>query len=80
MSLRIEWTRFLIITVVLSIVIFVLDIAFHTMLAPRIIGGVEAPAAVGGTGVPSLAASRMLDRVSVETAGPDLVVTGYCVR
>ncbi len=50
------------------------------MLAPRIIGGVDAPAAVGGAGVPSLAASRLLDRVSVETAGPDLVVTGYCVR
>lgn len=49
------------------------------MLAPRIIGGVDAPAAVGGTGVPSLTASRLLDRVTVETAGPDLVVTGYCV-
>jgi hypothetical protein len=42
MSLRIEWTRFLIITVVLSIVIFVLDIAFHTMLAPRIMSGYPA--------------------------------------
>ena len=50
------------------------------MLAPRIIGGADAPGAVGGTGVPTLAASRLLDRVSVETAGPDLVVTGYCVR
>jgi diaminohydroxyphosphoribosylaminopyrimidine deaminase / 5-amino-6-(5-phosphoribosylamino)uracil reductase len=50
------------------------------MLAPRIIGGADAPAAVGGAGVATLAASRLLDRVSVETAGPDLVVTGYCVR
>ncbi len=50
------------------------------VLAPRIIGGVDAPAAVGGHGVASLAASRLLDPVSVETAGPDLVVTGYCVR
>jgi diaminohydroxyphosphoribosylaminopyrimidine deaminase/5-amino-6-(5-phosphoribosylamino)uracil reductase len=50
------------------------------MLAPRIIGGVGAPGAVGGTGVPSLASSLLLEDVAVETAGPDLVVTGYCVR
>ena len=50
------------------------------MLAPRIIGGASAPGAVGGAGVPSLAASALLRDVSVETAGPDLVVTGYCVR
>jgi diaminohydroxyphosphoribosylaminopyrimidine deaminase/5-amino-6-(5-phosphoribosylamino)uracil reductase len=49
------------------------------MLAPRIIGGVGAPAAVGGVGAPSLAAAPLLRDVSVETAGPDLVVTGYCV-
>jgi diaminohydroxyphosphoribosylaminopyrimidine deaminase/5-amino-6-(5-phosphoribosylamino)uracil reductase len=50
------------------------------MLAPRIIGGAGAPGAVGGAGVASLAASALLRDVSVETAGPDLVVTGYCVR
>jgi diaminohydroxyphosphoribosylaminopyrimidine deaminase/5-amino-6-(5-phosphoribosylamino)uracil reductase len=50
------------------------------MLAPRIIGGATAPGAVGGAGVPSLAASPLLTDVSVETAGPDLIVTGYCVR
>jgi diaminohydroxyphosphoribosylaminopyrimidine deaminase/5-amino-6-(5-phosphoribosylamino)uracil reductase len=50
------------------------------MLAPRIIGGTDAPAAVGGAGASSLAGSRLLERVSVEMAGPDLVVTGYCVR
>ncbi len=49
------------------------------MLAPRIIGGVGAPGAVGGTGAPTLAAAPLLHDVSVETAGPDLVVTGYCV-
>ena len=49
------------------------------MLAPRIIGGAGAPGAVGGTGAPSLAAAPLLHDVSVETAGPDLVVTGYCV-
>ena len=50
------------------------------MLAPRIIGGATTPGAVGGAGVPSLAASSLLADVSVETAGPDLIVTGYCVR
>ncbi|HVC40798.1 MAG TPA: bifunctional diaminohydroxyphosphoribosylaminopyrimidine deaminase/5-amino-6-(5-phosphoribosylamino)uracil reductase RibD [Candidatus Saccharimonadales bacterium] len=50
------------------------------MLAPRIIGGASAPGAVGGAGVSSLAASPLLRDVAVETAGPDLVVTGYCVR
>ena len=50
------------------------------MLAPRIIGGASAPGAVGGAGGSSLAASALLRDASVETAGPDLVVTGYCVR
>ncbi len=49
------------------------------MLAPRIIGGVGAPGAVGGTGAPSLAASPLLRDVTMDRAGPDLVVTGYCV-
>jgi diaminohydroxyphosphoribosylaminopyrimidine deaminase/5-amino-6-(5-phosphoribosylamino)uracil reductase len=50
------------------------------MLAPRIIGGTSAPGAVGGTGAPSLGAADLLTDVSVDRAGPDLVVTGYCVR
>jgi diaminohydroxyphosphoribosylaminopyrimidine deaminase/5-amino-6-(5-phosphoribosylamino)uracil reductase len=50
------------------------------MLAPRIIGGIGAPGAVGGTGAPSLTAAPLLHDVTHETAGPDLVVTGYCVR
>jgi diaminohydroxyphosphoribosylaminopyrimidine deaminase/5-amino-6-(5-phosphoribosylamino)uracil reductase len=50
------------------------------MLAPRIIGGATAPGAVGGAGAPSLAAAPLLRDVEVAMAGPDLVVTGYCVR
>jgi diaminohydroxyphosphoribosylaminopyrimidine deaminase/5-amino-6-(5-phosphoribosylamino)uracil reductase len=49
------------------------------MLAPRIIGGDAARNAVGGAGVPTLAAARLLRDVTLEHAGPDLVVSGYCV-
>jgi diaminohydroxyphosphoribosylaminopyrimidine deaminase / 5-amino-6-(5-phosphoribosylamino)uracil reductase len=49
------------------------------MLAPRIIGGDTAPGAVGGAGALTLAAARLLGDVSVEQAGPDLIVSGYCV-
>jgi diaminohydroxyphosphoribosylaminopyrimidine deaminase / 5-amino-6-(5-phosphoribosylamino)uracil reductase len=50
------------------------------MLAPRIIGGTGSPGAIGGNGVPNLAAAPLLDDVAVEQVGPDLIVTGYCVR
>ena len=43
MFVKVDWLRFLIITVVLSVVIFVLDIAFHTTLAPKIMSGYPAP-------------------------------------
>ena len=50
------------------------------VIAPRVIGGSEAPAAVGGHGVDALAAARPLRDVEVERVGPDIVVTGYCVH
>jgi len=50
------------------------------MLAPRIIGGALAPSAVAGEGAATLSAAAPLGEVTVEQVGPDLMVTGYCVR
>ena len=49
------------------------------MVAPLLIGGAAAPAAVGGHGAPRLADAVTLRNVTVAHAGPDLLVTGYCV-
>jgi diaminohydroxyphosphoribosylaminopyrimidine deaminase/5-amino-6-(5-phosphoribosylamino)uracil reductase len=46
-------------------------------IAPTIIGGLEAPAAVGGHGVDRLADAHRLRDVEVRQLGPDLMVSGY---
>jgi diaminohydroxyphosphoribosylaminopyrimidine deaminase/5-amino-6-(5-phosphoribosylamino)uracil reductase len=49
-------------------------------IAPRVVGGERAPSAVAGRGVARLAAAAPLTGVTVERAGDDIVVSGYCVR
>jgi diaminohydroxyphosphoribosylaminopyrimidine deaminase/5-amino-6-(5-phosphoribosylamino)uracil reductase len=47
-------------------------------IAPRIIGGADSPAAVGGRGVKALPDAHLLERVAVTFVGTDVVVSGYC--
>lgn len=46
-------------------------------IAPKIIGGTEAPSAVGGKGVELMADALELEKVSVVQRGRDIEVTGY---
>jgi diaminohydroxyphosphoribosylaminopyrimidine deaminase/5-amino-6-(5-phosphoribosylamino)uracil reductase len=47
------------------------------LIAPKIIGGVTAPSAIGGTGVATMSEALELERVSVIKRGNDVEVTGY---
>ncbi len=49
----------------------------HAVVAPMIIGGREAPAAVAGRGVERMAEALRLPDVVVERLGEDVLVTGY---
>ncbi|MCL5057333.1 MAG: bifunctional diaminohydroxyphosphoribosylaminopyrimidine deaminase/5-amino-6-(5-phosphoribosylamino)uracil reductase RibD [Actinobacteria bacterium] len=49
-------------------------------IAPMLIGGREAPGALGGEGPESLAGATALDRVSVSRIGGDILVEGYISR
>ena len=46
-------------------------------IAPKIVGGAEAPSAVGGRGVEAMAEALELERVTVVQRGRDIEVTGY---
>jgi len=46
-------------------------------LAPKIIGGTDAPSAIGGRGVEAMAEALELERVTVTQRGKDIEVTGY---
>ena len=46
-------------------------------IAPKIIGGTDAPSAIGGKGVEAMSEALELERVSVVQRGKDIEVTGY---
>jgi diaminohydroxyphosphoribosylaminopyrimidine deaminase/5-amino-6-(5-phosphoribosylamino)uracil reductase len=50
------------------------------VIAPRLIGGARALAAIGGEGAAHLSDTLDLTEVEVEELGGDLIVTGYSVR
>jgi diaminohydroxyphosphoribosylaminopyrimidine deaminase/5-amino-6-(5-phosphoribosylamino)uracil reductase len=49
-------------------------------IAPMIIGGQDAPSAIGGDGAERIADARQIENVSVERRGPDIEITGYPVK
>lgn len=49
----------------------------HAIIAPKIVGGCEAPTPVEGNGCADLAEALSLQNVTFEALGPDLLVTGY---
>jgi len=49
-------------------------------IAPMIIGGQDAPSAIGGSGAEKIADSLQLDRVEVKRHGRDVEITGYPVN
>jgi len=49
-------------------------------IAPIIIGGQDAPSAIGGDGAERIPDARQLEKVSVARRGPDIEVTGYPTR
>ncbi len=51
-----------------------------TFIAPKILGGEQAPTAVGGTGIGTMEEAIALDRMTVKRVGSDLMITGYPIR
>jgi diaminohydroxyphosphoribosylaminopyrimidine deaminase/5-amino-6-(5-phosphoribosylamino)uracil reductase len=50
---------------------------FHFFYAPKILGGVKAPAMVGGQGVTHLGEAHIVRNLSIRHLGVDLLVSGY---
>jgi diaminohydroxyphosphoribosylaminopyrimidine deaminase/5-amino-6-(5-phosphoribosylamino)uracil reductase len=50
----------------------------YVFVAPRVIGGREAPSPVAGSGPAALADGPVLERTEWKTVGPDLLLHGYC--
>jgi diaminohydroxyphosphoribosylaminopyrimidine deaminase / 5-amino-6-(5-phosphoribosylamino)uracil reductase len=50
---------------------------FHLFLAPKFIGGRQAPGILGGQGIDRLAEAPQARDLSIHHLGPDLLITGY---
>jgi len=49
-------------------------------IAPKIIGGADAPTPIGGMGVRRLSEAITLKEVEVKRIGPDILIQGYVER
>ncbi|MSQ34002.1 MAG: bifunctional diaminohydroxyphosphoribosylaminopyrimidine deaminase/5-amino-6-(5-phosphoribosylamino)uracil reductase RibD [Dehalococcoidia bacterium] len=49
----------------------------HAVIAPLILGGLQAPTMVGGRGVGRIAEALRLHRMRAEALGDDILITGY---
>jgi len=50
---------------------------FHLFLAPKLIGGREAPGILGGRGIARLAQAPRVRDLTIRRLGPDLLISGY---
>ena len=49
----------------------------HAFIAPKVIGGVNAPGPVGGEGPPDLAGAVLLEELACAQVGEDILITAY---
>ena len=52
---------------------------FHVFVAPKLIGGDNAPSPVGGDGIARMAQAISLERVTFAPSGPDVYIHGFAV-
>ena len=52
-------------------------INFTSFLAPKFIGGRQAPGILGGLGIARLEEARLARHLSIHRLGPDILISGY---
>jgi len=52
----------------------------HCFIAPKIVGGKNAPSPVGGIGIPTIDQAIMLENITTESIGDDILITGYITK
>ncbi|MGK7888402.1 MAG: bifunctional diaminohydroxyphosphoribosylaminopyrimidine deaminase/5-amino-6-(5-phosphoribosylamino)uracil reductase RibD [Leptolyngbyaceae cyanobacterium] len=52
----------------------------HAFIAPKIIGGQQAPSPVGELGLVRMDGAIALERLTIESIGPDFLLSGYLAR